>query len=535
MPRASGERSEVAAARLGRSAPAIALALVLAAAPVASSFVFSHRVGLNLSDEGYLWVGAREVARGKVPLRDVQSYDPGRYYWTAAWFRLLGDDGLSALRAASAAFYACGLTLGLLALRRLGGSWWVAALVASPLLALWAYPRHKLFEPALALAAVWLAVRLVERPTLRRHVEAGLGTGLAICFGKNHGLYWLVAFALWIPWTSFRAETHPAGQLRARFAAFGGGLLLGTLPLLALALLAPGFAGAMVRDIADILGRGTNLRLPIPWPWSPVPVASALDAWSRVGTASGFLLLAAALPSAALALGWGLRRRVGLPACVPLAAACVGIPYAHHAFDRADLPHLAQAIAPWILAAVALPWALRPGWARRFAGLGLVVVIGISAAALIPVQPALRWRLEPDQWQSVRLGGEELLLPRETASLLQALVTSLGDTLPEASVVAILPDLPGLYPLLGLRPPMRTLYPRILPESEPRQRELELAIRRAGVEWVVLGDPKPDGRPDLRFRNTHPLLWRALQRDFHPVPVDGLPPHYEVRARDRRP
>jgi len=92
----------------------------VAALAVAVSWVGYGDTGLNLADEGFLWYGATWTAAGEVPLRDFQSYEPGRYYWIALWSPLLGD-GLLGMRRAIALFEVVGLLAGLLvAARALG-------------------------------------------------------------------------------------------------------------------------------------------------------------------------------------------------------------------------------------------------------------------------------------------------------------------------------------------------------------------------------------------------------------------------------
>ena len=50
--------------------------LLLAILLAGSSFLLQGRTGINVGDEGFLWYGAQQTARGAVPVRDFQSYDP---------------------------------------------------------------------------------------------------------------------------------------------------------------------------------------------------------------------------------------------------------------------------------------------------------------------------------------------------------------------------------------------------------------------------------------------------------------------------
>ena len=236
---------------------------LLSLALVVFSFLLQGHIGINLSDEGFLWYGTVQTASGEVPLRDFQSYDPGRYYWGAFWSIFLGR-GIIALRISAAIFQWIGLTLGLLVLREVVRSWRTLA-VAALLLLVWMFPRHKLFDLSLSLAAVYVAFHLVKKPSLGQHFLSGVFIGLAAFFGHNHGLYNFLAFSALILFIWLRIDR---GQLVKRIGSWLAGILLGYSPMLVMMLTISGFFESFVSSIMFLLRiRRTNIPLPIPWPW----------------------------------------------------------------------------------------------------------------------------------------------------------------------------------------------------------------------------------------------------------------------------
>lgn len=449
-----------------------------------------------------------------MPIRDFQAYDPGRYIWTAAWSRVLGH-GLVDLRAACVAFQCLGLLAGLLAARRISRDWKFLTLIAVAL-ALWMFPRFKVFEQSIALMAVYAGVLLAEKPTLRRHFAVGVFGGLAAFMGRNHGLYHLCAFGLLIviAWRFQRGE-----PLGARLGVWATGIATGYLPQLFLFAFVPEYFGAFLALLHRNISIGSNVAIPIPWPWRrPMDHGGVYAiAWWLSGlfylAIPGFLAFAAAR---ILTLRRGdLARRA-----VFIAAACVTLPYAHHTFSRADWMHLAHSVPPLILGLVATA-----AFARRLVlhGVAIVLVFAGFGAMCIHFGALRAWSafglFKNDV--TTEVAGETLRVPGYEARILDSASTISQRLAAAGEDILFLPHWPALYPATGRFSPVQHLY---FTRPVPGLDDATIAqIEARNVRWVLLRDYRLDGREDLRFRQTNPGVFALLQTHFEPWPIEELP------------
>jgi hypothetical protein len=475
-------------------------------------FLYQRRLDFYVAEEGFLWYGAIGAAHGEVPFRDFYSYDPGRYYWAAAWAKALGD-GLLALRFSSAVFQALGLFCGLWAGWRLTRRRWLLVLVGV-LLLVWMEPRNRLFEPAIAMAAVAVAVALLERPTLRRHFWAGALVGLGLFFGKNHGLYLGVAFLLLILLLRWRWPAPGEPGLPRRLGAWTLGGVAGASPLLLMLAFVPGFFRAYVDSIRFFLEQGqTNFPLPIPWPWRVDFASQSVTAAARdLASGVGFLLFPLFVAGVGLAVV--ITRRAELRSrALLVGSGAVALVYMHYAFSRADIVHLAPSIHPVLLGLLAAP-ALLAG--RRRLAIGAALGIGVFLAGItwFGVLPATPWykELTLHPYHPYRVAGDELRLLPRTVNLL-SWVERKTERIPPTEALLMVPNMTGLYPVLGRRSPIWDIYP-IWP-APPRldQRMLD-EMRARDVRWVILEDYAVDGRDELRFERTHPRVGSYIAAEF---------------------
>ncbi len=512
--------------------------LVAICAPLLLLFaqtILKVRYGLNLADEGFLWYGAQRSLAGEVPIRDFMAYDPGRYYWTALWMWVARDDGIIAMRWSAVIFEAVAVSVTSLAVWRDTRNVSVAVLSSAScvlLMSVW----HARYEPSVALLQVVVLAHVLKEPTDARFFMGGVQVGLSAFFGRNlalYGLLGLLAVLVLVAYLDHRALSW------RRVALVVAGGLVGALPLVAMGILVPGFATAFWQSIVRHFELGaTNLPLPYPWPW-------ALEYESHPWSVRVAMFLYGSLHVAMLVIGVGTvawavsRNRLLLKKhALFTAAAILSVPYAHYAFSRASMEHLIRAGAPVILALAIVPLGRHPRWRAVPALLVAAILayirpINLHGTSVVGGEPSLspaEWLSERSDCRDIIAGADHLCVQRHIASAVEGARSLVDHFVHPGESVLIAPFDPGLYPVLGLKAPNWELFalfpaqPRF--EIEEIQRIEAAHTRMAILAWYPL-----DGRPELHFSSTHPLISAYLSERYGIVEQDILPPSFVVVAK----
>jgi hypothetical protein len=505
--------------------------IVLSALMVALVFLLQGDTGFNLADEGFLWYGTIRTALGEVPVRDFQSYEPGRYYWGALWFKLLQNDGILALRLSQAVFQFIGLTLGLLLLRRLLGSW-SALIFAATILVRWLFPAWKIYEPVILIAAIYFAVLLIEQPSRKRHLAAGVFVGIAAFFGRNHGLFCGVAYFLLTSYLSWASKK----VLLRRLATLVAGVVIGYLPMLLMLAFVSGFFEQVIADLVFNLKYGTNLPLPVPWPWRPD--YQSLGTREAINKAAIGILYLAVPAFYVFALARLIFKRAASHHPIFVACSFVGTVYLQYTFARPQLFYLAWTIAPFILGLLALPASFAGQSGRRIA-IGVWAILAVFTISVLEMAEENYFTIKPkavvkakllgrhdgnfDQAMNAQgllktnVRGDHLWVLRDTATLMENLRPLQSELTKTNANILVAPYLPGLYATLRKPSPLWEIYfllPRPLEEQQAMVRDLE----NKQVNWALVCTHYVDDRPELQFSTTHGLLWNYLIANFETVP-----------------
>ncbi len=492
-------------------------------------FIWQGNKGFTLWDEGFLWYGVQRVLLGEVPIRDFMAYDPGRYYWSAALLSIFGDYGIMSVRAAVAIFQALGLFVGLILIAQSEKSeskYRVIFLVMSAvILAVWMFPRHKLFDISLSIFLIGILTFLVRNPIPKRYVIAGTCVGLVAVFGRNHGVYGAAGSLGVVAWLTIKNRSG-LGFLKG-FVLWGAGVVVGYIPVILMGLLIPGFAISFWESIRFLFElKATNL--PVPWPWMVnFTAVSVIDAARSVyNVLVGFFFIGT-LVFGGLAVAWVVHQRLKEKHVPPalVATAFLALPYAHHAFSRADVGHLAQGIFPLLVGCLVI---LSSSQARIKWPL-VATLCAASFGVMLESHPGLKCLAK--QCVNVEISGSNLQIGPGKANNIALLRQLSNDYAPNGQAFIAAPFWPGAYALLERRSPMWEIY-ALFPRPEAFEKKEIERIKVSKPRFAFIFDFPLDGRDELRFKNTHPLIHQYILNNFEPLPSSHNPAYQIYKARD---
>jgi hypothetical protein len=503
-----------AASPVAGPASRIFVALLFSSTLVIGSFALQAGYGFNIGDEGFFWYGVQRVQAGEVPILDFLSYDPGRYYWSAALLTLLQHNEMMVLRGTAAVFQLLGLFVGVLLLTRENKKLDATLLaLGSITLLAWSWSWFKVFDTASSILLVGILTFLIQQPSYRRFFFAGAGVGLIAVFGRNHGVYGVAGILGVLIYLACRRRN--IRDLIPGLACFVCGLVVGYLPVLVMLVAIPGFAAAFWESILAIFDRGTNLPLPVPWPWL-VPVTKLPLATAAADVLTGVVFIAM-IVFGIWSLLWIIRRALQQKPVAPelVASSILMLPYAHYAFSRADVGHLTLGIFPLLIGIFALlndlPRQVR--WILAF------TVTIASLIITLPYHPGWNCRII-EQCVATELGGNTLKIEPLISKFVTMLHSVTAQYAPNGRNILVTPLWPGAYALLNRKSPMWDIYALFPRGDEFQRREIE-QIKKADPGFVLVLDIPIDGRDDLRFRSIHPRTEQYIRDNFDPLTIGG--------------
>ena len=489
---------------------------------VVTVFIWQGNVGFDLNDEGFLWYGVQRVMLGEVPVLDFMSYDPGRYYWSAAIMRIFSDNGLIALRASVALFQIFGLITGLyLIFRREERINILYLLLTISIFLLWMFPRHKLFDISLSIFLIGILTFLVEKPSNRRFFITGIGIGLVAFFGRNHGVYGVLGFLYIIVWLKLH---NPEKLFLIKKAGYSlAGLFIGFSPMILMILFVDNFANAFwysIRFLFEI--NTTNAAVQIPWPWlvdfSSTPVNIAVRKFL-----TGILFLSVVMFSlTSLWLLISKKYQHKKPSPVFLAAMALCLPYLHHALSRADINHLAQSIFPFIIVTFIYinnkPAKIK--WGVAF------LLFTTSLFIMVQYHPGFVCS-KPSICKTITISKSKVIVHRNIANKIKLISDLVKKYSPKNHNFLITPYWAGAYALYETKSPAWNIY-AVFPRKKIFQLKEVKRIKNASPDFVLLLKTPIDNNTKWLFKNIRPLTYRYITNNF--VLSKNEPPNSEYEV-----
>ena len=492
-------------------------------------FMWQGNMIFNLWDEGYLWYGVQRVMLGEVPIRDFMSYDPGRYYWSAAFMSLWGDNGIMALRVSVAIFQTIGLFAGLSLVSQTAKKQNLFfLLLAAITLTVWMFPRFRLFDISLSILLISVLTFLVENPTKRRYFLAGICIGLVAIFGRNHGIYGVAGSIGVMIWLNLGKVEGP-GLIKG-FMLWSAGVTVGFMPVLLMILLIPGFAVAFWGSIYFLLFevKATNLSLPVPWPWRVD--FSTLSVNKSIQGVFGGLFFIAIIIFGVISMTWVFLQKLSNKHAVStlVAASFLALPYAHYSYSRAAIDQLSLGIFPMLIGSFVI---LSTQPAKIKLSLALMLCI-VSIHTTYKHYPGWQCGRASKPCENIEVSGSNMVVRPETARDIRLLRKLANQYAKDGGSFIATPFWPGAYSLLERKSPMWEIY-ALFPRSQSFEKAEIERIKVADPGFALIFDFPLDGRDELRFKNTHPLIHQYILENFERIPASPNPAYQIYRAKEK--
>jgi hypothetical protein len=197
---------------------------------------------------------------------------------------------------------------------------------------------------------------------------------------------------------------------------------------------------------------------------------------------------------------------------VLVASAFMAVPYTHHVFARADIGHLAQGIFPLLIGCLVF-LTTRPATTRWALGLPICAA---SLWTMYVHHPG--WQFRAGAWPvGITISGNLLFVDAATANDVHLLRTLAERYAPPGETFIATPMWPGAHALLERKSPMWEIY-TLVPRPPAFERAEIERIAAARPRFAVVLDVPFDGREDLRFRRTHPLIQQYIDDHFELAP-----------------
>lgn len=509
-----------------RSDDSCHLETVALGAIVASSVLFLQwHYGFNWGDEGWLWYISKRTALGEVPVRDYFSYDPGRYYWSAAVFKLLGKSGLFEQIFANYLFGAIGLAVSYAAMARarMGRASRIGVLAL--LAVAFGFPRHKIYEQALSLIAAAGIAYVMSRPENRQRWFAyGIATGLAAFIGRNSGLYFAIAAVLAV------VLLRSCGRLLDTISPIGhllAGIVIGYSPMCFMMLRFRGFTSAIIDSVLLTPRWSWPLRIPFPW-HSHASGLHGLDAL-QMHAVSWLCLI---VPVSYVVLIWcAYREKFDRSWGLAAGASIAGLPYLHHAFYHADFSHIAQAVLPFVIAVVAVSQKL---WNTEHKRSATILCTGLAFLVLsswLPMEPVIQHlrvaARSPQSLANVAIDGRQFEVSSDQALIMNASKAAFESCHPHDGSFLEAPFYPGLYAFLNTRAPFWDTYYLWPRSSELQEKHVDALIAHSTSVVLLNSEATFDGQGWLRIGHTYPKLVDYVLNHYRKTEV-RLPDGFEL-------